>query len=88
VSLAPGDADARGVLDDLVANFGRAMAIVVNVLDPDVIVLGGGVSNLDVLYGEGRSSVERWVFNDEFTTPIVRNTLGDSAGVIGAAALL
>jgi fructokinase len=67
--------------------FGRAMSIVINVLDPDVIVLGGGVSNLDVLYDDGVRAVGRWVFNDQLATRIVKNELGDSAGVLGAALL-
>jgi fructokinase len=81
------DAHARAVLDDMIASFGRAVAILINVLDPDAIVLGGGVSNLDILYSEGPASIARWVFNDELRTPIVKNALGDSAGVFGAALL-
>ena len=53
-----------------------------------LVVLGGGLSNIDELYTRGRAAVERYVFNDELRTPIVRHTLGDSAGVIGAALLL
>jgi fructokinase len=75
------------VLDRYLDWFGRALANVVNILDPDVIVLGGGLSNLDALYDRGRDAVARYVFNDELRTPIVRNALGDSAGVIGAALL-
>lgn len=66
-------------------NFGRALANLINVLDPDVIVLGGGVSNIDELYSSGRDAVARYIFNDILETPIVRHQLGDSAGVIGAA---
>jgi fructokinase len=65
--------------------FGRAIATVINIVDPDVIVLGGGVSNLDVLYDRGPQAVARWIFNDEVATKIVRHEMGDSAGVIGAA---
>jgi fructokinase len=81
------DADARAALDDFIKAYGRALATVINVLDPDAIVLGGGVSNLRLLYEQGPSAVARWVFNDELRTPIVRHTLGDSAGVFGAALL-
>ncbi len=81
------DAHARVVLAEMIANFGRAVATVINILDPDAIVLGGGVSNLELLYEEGPASVARWVFNDELRTPIVKNALGDSAGVLGAALL-
>jgi fructokinase len=82
---AAGDARAADVLERYVDRFGRALANVVNVLDPDVVVLGGGMSNLDVLYGAGVAAVARYVFNDELRTPIVRHALGDAAGVIGAA---
>ncbi len=65
--------------------FGRALANLIDVLDPDVVVLGGGLSNIDELYTLGVDAVCRQVFADAFDTPIVRHTLGDSAGVIGAA---
>lgn len=78
---------ARELLAERLDVFGRALATVIDVLDPDVIVLGGGVSNLDVLYEEGRRAVARWVFNDDLATKIVKHTLGDSAGVLGAALL-
>jgi fructokinase len=52
-----------------------------------VVVLGGGLSNIDELYTLGRDAVAGYVFNDELRTPIRRNQLGDSAGVIGAALL-
>ncbi len=81
------DAHAHAVLAGMIENFGRALATVINILDPDAVVLGGGVSNLDVLHEEGPASVARWVFNDELRTPIVKNALGDSAGVLGAALL-
>ena len=67
--------------------FGRSLSVVIDVLDPDVIVLGGGVSNLDELYEDGVAAVRRWVFNDTLETRIVRHALGDSAGVLGAALL-
>jgi fructokinase len=84
---AAGEARAADVLGCWLDRFGRALANVVDILDPDVVVLGGGVSNLDALYGAGRAAVARYVFNDELRTPIVRHALGDSAGVIGAALL-
>jgi fructokinase len=67
--------------------FGRALSIIVNVVDPDVIVLGGGVSNVDAFYTEGVAAVARWIFNDSLETKIVKHALGDSAGVLGAALL-
>jgi fructokinase len=66
-------------------NFGRAIANLVDILDPDAIVIGGGVSNFDAIYTEGVEQVGRFVFSDSLETPILKNQLGDSAGVIGAA---
>lgn len=68
--------------------FGGAMAMVVNSLDPDVILLGGCLSNVDILYSEGRDQVARYAFNDEFITPILRNIHGDSSSVRGAVVVL
>ena len=82
-----GERAARDVVDRYLDRFGRALANVIDVLDPDVVVLGGGLSKLEALYDCGRAAVARYVFNDELTTPIVPNRLGDSAGVIGAALL-
>ena len=81
------DERAGEAIESLVDAFGRGLANVIDVLDPSVIVLGGGVSNLPFLYDEGRDRVARYVFNDELVTPIVENELGDSAGVVGAALL-
>ena len=80
-----GEAAATATMDAFFAAFGRALANLINVLDPDVIVLGGGLSNIDELYERGAAEVRRRVFSDTFDTPILRHTLGDSAGVIGAA---
>jgi fructokinase len=55
------------------------------VLDPDIVVLGGGVSKFEALYTAGVAEVAKSVFNDQLETPIVKHQLGDSAGVIGAA---
>ena len=82
-----GEKVASTLLAERVDIFGRAVSIVIDVLDPDVIVLGGGVSNLTLFYDEGLRAVAHWVFNDELTTRIVKNELGDSAGVLGAALL-
>ena len=68
-------------------NFGISLANVIDILDPDIIVLGGGVSNIDFLYDEGKDAVYEKVFSDKFDTPIVKNILGDSAGVFGACML-
>jgi len=73
--------------EELVSNFGIALANVIDILDPDAIVLGGGVSNIPILYDEGIKSVYENVFSTEVDTPILKNKLGDSAGVFGAAYL-
>ena len=73
----------KSFLDD----FGLSLANVVDILDPDMIVLGGGVSNIDFLYSEGKNSVYEKVFSDSVDTPITKNELGDSAGVFGACML-
>lgn len=86
-SAKKGDKHAAATLDRLVDYFGRAMSNVVNILDPDVIVLGGGVSNVDVLYTKGVKAVEKYTFNGVLNTPIIKAELGDSAGVFGAALL-
>jgi fructokinase len=81
------DQHARVLVDELLEAFGRGLANVIDILDPSAIVLGGGLSNLEILYAEGRARVAKYVFNDELETPILRHELGDSAGVIGAALL-
>ncbi len=73
--------------EDFLENFGYALANVIDILDPDAIVMGGGLSNIDFLYTEGKKSVYGKVFSDLVDTPILKNKLGDSAGVFGAALL-
>ena len=68
-------------------DFGLSLSNVIDVLDPDVIILGGGLSNIDFLYDEGKNNVYEKVFSDVVDTPIVKNELGDSAGVFGACLL-
>jgi fructokinase len=80
-----GDPGARQFMDVFLRNFGRALANVIAVLDPDIVVLGGGLSNINALYTEGIARVAECVFSDSLETPIVKNQLSDSAGVIGAA---
>jgi fructokinase len=63
----------------------RALASVINVLDPDVIVLGGGMSNVQRLYQDVPRFWDRQVFSDRVVTRLVRNAYGDSSGVRGAA---
>lgn len=83
-----GHAPAVKQFERFLDRFGRGLANLIDILDPDVVVLGGGLSNIDELYTRGRNAVARYVCNDELRTPIVRHQLGDSAGVIGAALLV
>lgn len=80
-----GDGPAVAFMKRFFAHFGRAMANLINILDPDIVVLGGGVSNIPELYTEGVAEVRRCIFSDSLETPIVKHAIGDSAGVIGAA---
>jgi fructokinase len=82
-----GDARAKAAMQRYFDRFGRALSVVINILDPDVIVLGGGMSNIPRLYTDGRDSVARYVFNDELRTKILPHVHGDSSGVRGAAQL-
>jgi fructokinase len=83
-----GEAAARATLRRLQAKFAEAIAAVINILDPDAVVIGGGVGNIDILYSEEtRSAVLAHIFNTELRTEFLRPTLGDSAGVFGAALL-
>ena len=72
---------------DFLKYFGQSLGNLINILDPDVIVLGGGLSNIEFLYEEGIKSVYNSVFSDVIDTPILKNKLGDSSGVLGAALL-
>jgi len=73
--------------DEFIENFGFGLANVIDILDPDAIVLGGGLSNIDFLYTDGKESIYSKVFSDMVDTPILKNKLGDSAGVFGACIL-
>ena len=81
------DPNANKWKNEFLENFGIGLANVIDILDPDAIVLGGGLSNIDFLYTEGKNSVYHKVFSDLIDTPILKNKLGDSAGVFGAALL-
>lgn len=77
--------EAVEVMQAFFRKFGRSLANVIDLLDPDIVILGGGVSKFDAIYSEGVAEVARFVFSDGLETPIVKHQLGDSAGVIGAA---
>jgi fructokinase len=83
-----GDGDATKTIQRMTHFFGLALSVLINIIDPDVIVIGGGVGNIDEIYTEGVESVKKYVFNNRVVdTPIVKPSLGDSAGVFGAAYL-
>lgn len=82
---AADDAGARTTMDRFIGRFARGLAVVVNILDPDVIVLGGGLSNIDCLYKELPALVERHAFTLQGRPRILKNHHGDSSGVRGAA---
>ena len=80
-----GEPKAVALIQEFFRRFGRAMANLIDVLDPDAIVLGGGVSKFEDVYTLGVAEVAKYVFNDRLETPILKHQIGDSAGVIGAA---
>ncbi|HUO43905.1 MAG TPA: ROK family protein [Burkholderiales bacterium] len=82
---ADGDPAADATLRRYENRLARALASIINVLDPDVIVLGGGVSNVARLYDNVPQLWGRWAFTDIVRTRLVRNAHGDSGGVRGAA---
>ena len=90
VALAESKVDptAQRTMLRLIEFFGKSLSVVINILDPDVVVIGGGVGNIDLLYDRGVDALRKYVFNNRLYTPIVRPSLGDSAGVFGAAFLV
>ena len=83
--LEQDDADAEKVMQIYENRLARAIATAVNIIDPDVLVLGGGMSNLSRIYKNVPELVQKWIFGGEFTTPIRPAKHGDSSGVRGAA---
>jgi len=81
------DEAATKTIDRLCFFFGKAASVITNLLDPDVIVVGGGVGNIDALYTKGIESLRKHIFNNRLDVPVLKPSLGDSAGVFGAAAL-
>ena len=82
-----GDARAAAGLGRHADRLARALGLIANILDPDVIVLGGGLSNMQHLYAEVPPLMARHVLGDVARTPIVQAKHGDSSGVFGAARL-
>jgi fructokinase len=86
VALArTGDAPAAELLDRYIDRVARGLAVVVNTIDPDIFVIGGGMSNVDELYEQLPERILAYTFTTVFVTPIVRSRHGDSSGVRGAA---
>ncbi len=76
---------AKSLFDKFLDNFGRAVGGIISILDPEAIVIGGGLSSIDELYTLGWEKVKQYAFHHNVQTPLLRNKLGDSAGVFGAA---
>lgn len=85
VKARANDPKSRKIFDRFLDDFGRCLGGLISILDPDAIVLGGGLSNIDELYTAGMERVRQYAFHDNLRTPILKNRLGDSAGVFGAA---
>lgn len=84
-AMEAGDAEAAASFDRYISRLARALAHMANILDPEVIVLGGGMSRVRHIYDRLPAEIERWVFSDHFRTPIRPALHGDSSGVRGAA---
>jgi fructokinase len=80
-----GDTEATAALDRYISRLGRGLAMICDIVDPDVLVLGGGMSNVDALYARLPEAIAAHAFTDSFVTKIVQATHGDSSGVRGAA---
>jgi len=82
------DVHAIATIERLLDNYGKALSQVINIVDPGLIIIGGGVGNIDLLYREGYERIRRYVFNKgQLQLPVLKPVLGDSAGVFGAALL-
>jgi fructokinase len=84
-AIESGDASAMAALDRYVDRLSRALAVTCDLIDPDVIVLGGGMSNVEALYDRLPAAIAPHVFSDTFETPVRKAMHGDSSGVRGAA---
>jgi len=80
-----GQPQAVAFMNEFFDRFGRALANIIDIVDPDIVVIGGGVSNFRAVYTEGVARVRHYALTDDLETPIVKHQLGDSAGVLGAA---
>ena len=73
------------IFESFLDDFGRCLGGLISILDPDAVVLGGGLSNIPELYTKGYENVKKYAFHSNIRTPLLQNKLGDSAGVFGAA---
>jgi fructokinase len=80
-----GDVAAQAIMETFYDRFARAISSIVNVIDPDVVVIGGGLSKIDGLYRELPERIMRYAFTPEGPTRVLKNVHGDSSGVRGAA---
>lgn len=85
VAASAGDPAAQAALAQLEDQLGRALTVLINIIDPDVIVLGGGLSNIKRLYDNLPARIAAHAFSDTIKTPVVPAVHGDSGGVRGAA---
>ena len=82
---AAGDSAAIAALDLLADRIARGLSVIIDIIDPDVVVFGGGLSNIDALYPSVRGKLIAYAFSDVLKTRVVKNKHGDSSGVRGAA---
>ncbi len=82
------DEAARGAIEHLIDSFGKAISVIINILDPEVIIMGGGVNNIPEIALRAQEAAKPYVFNGVVKTEFLRPKLGDSAGVFGAALLV
>ena len=84
-AMRAGDQASRATYERFADRLARSLALLVNIIDPDVFVLGGGMSNIDELYADLPQLIPAYIFGDGFGTPIRKAVHGDSSGVRGAA---
>ena len=84
-NCAKNDSNCNYILDILIDRIARCFASIINVLDPDVIIIGGGLSNVEQIYIEVPKIWNQWIFSDKISTKVKKAMYGDSSGVRGAA---
>ena len=85
LAAASGETAAHEALERYLDRLARGLASVINIVDPEAIVLGGGLSNIAAIYEELPNRLPKYVFSDRCETPVLRAKHGDSSGVRGAA---